>query len=232
MPAKRILVVDDESSIRKIITTQLKRAGYEVAEAADAFAGLEILARDSAFDLVVSDLMMPRMDGIEFRKKILASPNLAHIPFVMLTASRHTEDKVTSYELDVAAYITKPFEAQELLARIASILRQLDGRVRYTAEERLRAIQQLSVTLNHEINNPLSTVLGQAELLLMKPEPPAAEKFHRMVKEIRDAAVRIRDVIRKVHQIRSIATKTYLSDIEMVDLDLASGAQPEESKSS
>ena len=227
MVPKRILVVDDDPAIRKIVSTQLKRSGYEVVEAAEALAALDILTTDVRFDLIVSDVMMPRMDGMEFRQRVLDDVRVAHVPFILLTAKKETQDKIDGYRLDVAAYITKPFEAKEFLASVESIIRQAEGRTRFTSEERLRAIRQLTVTLNHEINNPLSTVLGQAELLLRREELPPPEKARRMIGEIREAGYRIREVIQKLNRIRQIATKTYLSDIEMVDLDRAAGGEEE-----
>ncbi|MBI4615038.1 MAG: response regulator [Planctomycetes bacterium] len=229
MKQANILVVDDDAAIRKIVSTNLTRAGYGAVVAPDAEQALAILSENGDFDLIISDVMMPRVDGMEFRKRVLSNERTAHIPFVMLTAKRGTDDRISSYELDVVAYLTKPFEAKELLAKVASILRQESRRVAYTSEQRLEAIRQLTVTLNHEINNPLSTVLGQAELLLRGDALPPPEKARKMVGEIREAGYRIREVIQKINRIRQIATKTYLSDIEMVDLDRAMSEKPEES---
>jgi len=119
---ERILVVDDEASIRRILETRLSMIGYEVITAADGEEALEIF-RHSDPDLVVLDVMMPKLDGYgvcqELRKE-------SDIPIIMLTALGDVADRITGLELGADDYVIKPFSPKELEARIRSVLRRVD----------------------------------------------------------------------------------------------------------
>ena len=225
----RILVVDDEGAIRKILEVQLRQEGHEVVALAGAIEALELLEEDQAFDLILSDINMPDMDGFEFRRRTMEMEPVARIPFVMLTARKDSADKTTGFDLDVSAYLTKPFQREELFAQIASLLRIDLQRNEYTNEERLLAIQKLVVTIHHEINNPLTAVLGLTELLLMMPECRDTPRVRSMVEEVLGAGKRIREVVRMLGEIQTLSMKSYLPDsgVEMVDLQ-ASSSHPEE----
>ncbi|WP_110953636.1 winged helix-turn-helix domain-containing protein [Anaerosinus massiliensis] len=119
---QKILVVDDEASIRELITFNLEKAGYQVIGAQD---GLEAI--DLAYDkvaLVVLDLMLPKIDGIEVCRRLKAQPQTAGIPIIMLTAKDEEIDKVLGLELGADDYLTKPFSPRELVARIKAVLRR------------------------------------------------------------------------------------------------------------
>jgi two-component system, OmpR family, response regulator RpaB len=116
---ERILVVDDEASIRRILETRLSMIGYDVVTAADGEEALETF-RNSVPDLVVLDVMMPKLDGYgvcqELRKE-------SDVPIIMLTALGDVADRITGLELGADDYVVKPFSPKELEARIRSVLR-------------------------------------------------------------------------------------------------------------
>lgn len=220
----RILIVDDERTIRTIVRFNLDKRGHEVVDAPGGIEALEILSADQAFDLIISDMMMPRMDGLQLRQKLVEDGDLGRIPFIMLTAVKEADRRVESYDLDVTDYITKPFNAQELMAKVESVLRLQQTHRVYTAEQRLDVIKQLTVTINHEINNPLTTLIGTSNLLLQRATHMDPHKLEGWLKEIVNAAERIREVVAKINRIKAISTKTYLSDVEMIDIDAAADA--------
>jgi DNA-binding response OmpR family regulator len=119
--APRILLVDDEQPIQTLLSFPLQRDGYEVVHAAD---GREALARfaEQVFDLVVLDVMLPRMDGLEVCRRLRAKGET--VPIIMLTAKSEEIDKVLGLELGADDYITKPFSMREFRSRVKAALRR------------------------------------------------------------------------------------------------------------
>ena len=120
---KKILVVEDERNIVDILTFNLAREGYETLEALDGAAGLR-LALEQDPDLILLDLMLPRMDGFEVCRRLREQGRAT--PIIMLTAREEETDKVLGLELGADDYITKPFSMRELLARVKSNIRRTD----------------------------------------------------------------------------------------------------------
>ena len=119
----RILVVDDEKTLVKGMKFNLENEGYEVEGAYDGAAALE-LAREGRFDLLILDVMMPEMDGIEACMKIREFSN---VPIIMLTAKSEDADKLMGFESGADDYLTKPFNILELKARVRALLRRAAG---------------------------------------------------------------------------------------------------------
>ena len=114
----KILVVDDEQLLVKGMKFNLENEGYEVECAYDGAAALE-LAREGRFDLLILDVMMPEMDGLEACMKIREFSN---VPIIMLTAKSEVFDRIQGLEMGADDYIVKPFEMKELIARILSLI--------------------------------------------------------------------------------------------------------------
>ncbi|MGI6224984.1 MAG: response regulator transcription factor [Peptococcales bacterium] len=114
-----ILIVEDEEPIRELIKLNLSLVGYETLEAGDGYAAIDILKNEKV-DLVLLDLMLPKLNGFEILPEILKK----NIPTVILTAKDGLKDKVKGLEMGADDYITKPFEAIELLARVKAVLRR------------------------------------------------------------------------------------------------------------
>ena len=119
----RILVVDDEKTLVKGMKFNLENEGYEVECAYDGAASLD-LAREGRFDLIILDVMMPEMDGIEACMKIREFSN---VPIIMLTAKSEDADKLMGFESGADDYLTKPFNILELKARVRALLRRAAG---------------------------------------------------------------------------------------------------------
>ena len=129
----KILVVDDEKTLVKGMKFNLENEGYEVECAYDGAAALE-LAREGRFDLIILDVMMPEMDGLEACMKIREFSN---VPIIMLTAKSEDADKLMGFECGADDYLTKPFEMKELLARVEAVLRRAGGEDDKTKPRRL-----------------------------------------------------------------------------------------------
>ncbi|MFZ5997399.1 MAG: response regulator [Nitrospirota bacterium] len=124
---KRILVVDDEKDIVELVSYNLKKEGFAVEAAYDGETALKKI-KEGGYDLVVLDLMLPGMQGLELCRTIRDNPVTLHIPIVMLTAKGEEVDKVIGLEMGADDYIAKPFSPRELVARIRAVLRRADIR--------------------------------------------------------------------------------------------------------
>lgn len=121
--AGKILIVDDELNIRELLKFNLENSGYKVIEAEDGQTAINI-AKSQKPELIVLDLMLPGMDGLEVCRLVKNSRETAAIPIIMLTAKNEEIDKVIGLELGADDYLTKPFSPRELLARIKAVLRR------------------------------------------------------------------------------------------------------------
>jgi two-component system alkaline phosphatase synthesis response regulator PhoP len=120
--ANKVLIVDDEKNIRDLVKYNLEEAGYEIFEAADGQSALEILNKN--IDLVILDLMLPVIDGLEVCKRIRNDNKLKNTAIIMLTAKDEELDCILGLEIGADDYITKPFNVRELRARIKAVLRR------------------------------------------------------------------------------------------------------------
>jgi DNA-binding response OmpR family regulator len=121
-PTARILLVDDEQSIQTLLSYPLRRDGYEVVQATDGRQALERF-EEEPFDLVVLDLMLPRIDGLEVCRRLRSQSS---VPIIMLTAKSEEIDKVVGLEIGADDYITKPFSLREFSSRIKAALRRAE----------------------------------------------------------------------------------------------------------
>ena len=117
---ERILIVEDEEKLARFLELELKHEGYHVEKTFDGRTGLE-MAESGAFDLILLDVMLPRLSGLELLRRLRRSDET---PVIMLTARDAVMDKVTGLDMGANDYITKPFEIEELLARIRAALRK------------------------------------------------------------------------------------------------------------
>jgi DNA-binding response OmpR family regulator len=120
-----ILIIEDEEKIARFVELELKHEGYTADKATDGRTGLE-MAETGAYDLIILDIMLPQLSGIEVLRRLRKSPNeaAANVPVILLTARDAVTDKVTGLDMGANDYMTKPFAIEELLARIRAALRQ------------------------------------------------------------------------------------------------------------
>ena len=121
MAAQKILVVDDEARMRKLVSDFLVRDGYEVLEAGDGEKAMDLFYADKDIALVILDVMMPKMDGWQVLREIRES---SQVPVIMLTARSDERDELKGFDLGVDEYVTKPFSPRTLVARVEAILRR------------------------------------------------------------------------------------------------------------
>ncbi len=124
--AQRILVVDDDKQITRLVSSYLTEAGFDVLTAYDGDTAMHTIRRDRP-DLIVLDVMLPGHDGMEITRWLRADAHVASIPILMLTARVEDVDKILGLELGADDYLTKPFNPREMLARVRSVLRRAGG---------------------------------------------------------------------------------------------------------
>jgi len=122
---KKILVIEDEKDIQELLQIYLKRDGYDVYVAKDGETGLR-KAFQERYDLILLDLMLPQVDGLEICRNLRSRPQTSDIPIIMLTAKVEESDRIVGLEIGADDYITKPFSPREVLARVKAIFRRLE----------------------------------------------------------------------------------------------------------
>jgi signal transduction histidine kinase len=168
-----ILIVDDEPSIRMGLAATIKRYGYEVITAVDGDDGF-LKARQYLPDLIVSDVMMPSLNGFEMKKQMSVDPFLAHIPFIFLTARITNEDRVSGLREGADDYVTKPFVTEELMARIEAVIRRVRteqerGReqVKQAAQDEMERLRrEVLQNFSHELRTPLGNVMMSLDMMM------------------------------------------------------------------
>lgn len=125
-PEVNIMVADDDRTVRRILTTKLRGLGYEVREATDGREVLDLLEEGEVPDLLITDSMMPRVNGLQLVRRVRQSPgaDLSSIPVIMLTALHGEQDVIKGLESGLDDYVTKPFSPDEIAARVRVALRR------------------------------------------------------------------------------------------------------------
>ena len=161
---KRVLVVDDDTTLRLALTRYLEKRGFSVQNVGSGTEALELFEQDPP-DLVVSDVMMPEMDGFEFCRRLRSSRSGQLVPFIFLSSRGEVDARVQGHSIGADDYLIKPFEPKELLAKIES---QLE-RSRRIHSEIVRLMQRAPV-------NTTSTAQPNANSVSALPLTPAEEK--------------------------------------------------------
>lgn len=151
-----VLVVEDSAQVLQVIHMSLRR-DFKVLTAADGERALERVAREQP-SLIVTDLMMPGMDGLELTRRLRADPRTRHVPVLMLTARGAVEDRVQGLETGVSAYLTKPFSPRELVSAARQLVRAEERTAELVLDRRMESVEIVAAGLAHEINNPLNYV--------------------------------------------------------------------------
>lgn len=188
-----ILIVDDNPTNLKVLSYTLMNEGFELAIATNGSEALEQIAEEKPA-LILLDVMMPGIDGFETCSRLKANPATEDIPIIFMTALSDTVDKVKGLSIGAVDYISKPFEAVDVLARIRVHLRLQAAQKRMLAQEKLAALGTLAAGIAHELRNPLNFVTNYAEiaettlteLLHNNSEVCPASETNRILQEVRE----------------------------------------------
>jgi len=212
MPAPRILVVDDQPINVQLLKRKLEREGMQVIAAYSGQEALDLVAKDNP-DLILLDVMMPEMDGIEVCQRLQASEETRSIPVIFVTARSSKEGKLEGLGVGAVDYITKPIDLDETLARVQTQLRFaainreiIDLQRRLTESRRAATIGAVTQGIAHNLNNLLGVVIGYLDLIKAYAEKP--ELVRKNAQNVEDAVQRIVVIIR---QLSSLVVKTRLN---------------------
>lgn len=213
-PLRRILIVDDDNLNARALAKRLERRGLEVFVSSDPEETLE-LVRKNSIDMILLDIVMPKMDGITVLKKIRSEYAKHELPIVMATALDDSFDVVEAFKLDANDYIVKPINLDVAMARIEAHLSIVDLHRQSTRKKELEAIAALVTTYNHEINNPLMIALGCLRSL-SKIQGTADD-----VEKLRSSLNRITEIVKKIREIsekNEIEFSNYASTSKMLKI--------------
>jgi len=161
---QRILVVDDEPSILETVSEFLALSGYDVVTATNGNEGLQAMHQHPP-DLVLSDIMMPDVDGYQFYERIRQNPAWSTIPFIFMSAKGQQYDLRLGYGMGVDAYLIKPFDIEDLQIAVQSRLQRI-GEIQTAARDDIEQMkQQLMTVFGHELRTPLTFIYGYLRLL-------------------------------------------------------------------
>lgn len=192
----KILVVDDDFYLMEGIRDILELAGYDVITANSGQTGLNILQTDKTLpDLIVSDIMMPYMDGYEFLNAVRAEPAWVDIPFIFLTARGERADKNLGRELGADDYVTKPFVPDDLLVAVAGKLRRHRQLQQKHTEQVSKLKQSIMTILYHEFQTPLTYVVAYNDMLQQDVDGVTTDSLRSYLSGIDAGATRIRRLI-------------------------------------
>jgi len=144
MDNMKVLIVDDESRMRKLVKDFLSKSGFNVLEAADGEEAIDIFMSTKDIDLIILDVMMPKLDGYEVAEEVR---KVSKVPIIMLTAKSDEKDELKGFEIGVDEYITKPFSPKILVARVEAVLR----RTKNDDEDKLISVGGIDMDLSAHI---------------------------------------------------------------------------------
>jgi DNA-binding response OmpR family regulator len=217
---KKILVIDDHADSVFLLKDRLEREGYEVMTAYDGKSGLQRAFNDNP-DLILLDIMMPDIDGLEVCRTILNTQSTKDIPIILITGRADADGTKEGLQAGAFDYIRKPVNKTELLARIHSALKLRETTKLLIEVEKINTFAATVVTANHEIKQPLTLINLSAAAIKRElgKEEINREAILKRIGFIETAAREINNVLEKFKAIKSPNFSQYVNDIQMVDLE-------------
>jgi DNA-binding response OmpR family regulator len=217
----RVMVVDDDAGYARLLVDCFSGLGFEVLYVE---SGQQALAAVAGFhpEIILLDIRMPEMDGFEVCQSIRRNPQYANIIIIMLTSVGEVEDKIKGIDIGANDYVVKPFGLSELFEVVARVNRFLDtkgGYLRKVEEEKFTTLRGAANTVCHEINNPLTAIVGATRVLNMKlAERTDAGDLQEETRNILEAAHRIQNITHQLARAIRVVTTEPVPGIKMIDL--------------
>lgn len=219
-----VLLVDDEPLNLKILQNMLNVKEYRTILQTKGCEAHQS-ALENQPDLILLDVMMPDMSGYDVCKKLKADPATSHIPIIFLSGNTRTEDIISGLELGAADYVAKPFNITELLARVETNLKLKFSTEQLIEVQQIKALNAVMVSQNHELNQLLTIIIGQSEILRTYLENELVgipEKMFNSLDMIENSTWKMSEIIKKLKNIKQIKFTDYTTNTEMLDLDKSS----------
>lgn len=218
---EKILLVEDEEHLLKSLKVFLKNeTSYEILTASNGKKAIEIIDNKDV-SLILTDLKMPEIGGIELMEYVKSKS--LNIPVIAMTAFASLNSAIEALRLGVYDYLIKPYEFDMVLIVINRAMEKIRLTNKANEAEKLNTIAEAGITLNHEINNPLTGIMGNLELLLDDLSDDK-EEIKKALKIALDNSQKIADVVRKFQEVRRYVTTEYAAKQPMLDLNKASSS--------
>lgn len=217
---KRILVIDDLPENVFMLQDRLEHEGYEVLTAYDGRSGIQ-KAQSELPDLILLDIMMPDINGIEVCKTLVQDSNTSNIPIILVTAKTGAEDTKDGLDAGAFDYIKKPFNKIELLARVRSALKVSEASQLLLEAGRKSTFFATVVTANHKIKQPLTllTLSSAAIKRELKKDEISREALFNRIKYIDIAVKDITNVLEQLNSIKDPVLSDYTKNIKMIKVE-------------
>jgi DNA-binding response OmpR family regulator len=199
---QKVMLVDDDPDLVEMLGGLLEGEKFQVLCAYSGEECLEILSSEEEdVDLLILDLMLPDMDGYEVCRHLRQDPRFTRLGIIMLTARRDVVEKIVGLKVGADDYLTKPFDAHELLARIRAQLRIKELQEKVIEAEKRAAIANIAITLSGEINDPLASIVRHAQSLQEELEGnrDIPQDILISLEAIGEAAYRIEGIVERLH---------------------------------
>ncbi|RMG63758.1 MAG: hybrid sensor histidine kinase/response regulator [Calditrichaeota bacterium] len=225
----RILIVEDNPESIDLLVYFLKPAGYEIMTAQDGLSAIEIVEKDPP-DLILLDIMLPRLDGFQVCERLKKNEHTFHIPIIMITALKELKDKIRALEAGADDFVSKPFDSIELLARVKSLLRLKfyhDELIRRNQElERQKRMllredqlkKELTHLIVHDMKNPLFVIQGNLQMMHMQKQAGSGESDEKYTRRIERSSRGLLRMILNLLDISRLEQRTL--DIEPIPVPL------------
>ena len=216
-----ILIAEDDLTSRTMLQAVLTKWGYEVVTTTDGNEAWTALQQENAPQLLILDWIMPGMDGPALCRKLRDQERAGALYILLLTSKSERQDIIVGLETGADDYITKPYDNDELRARVNVGRRMLELQTRLQEKEKLQGVLEMAGAVCHEINQPLQAVNGYAELLLMNLSEN--DPNYKRLRKIKEGIERIGQLTHKIMRISRYRTKRFRGNKSpIVDIDDAS----------
>jgi phosphoserine phosphatase RsbU/P len=216
----KLLIAEDDFTSRTILNAVLTKWGYEVTATADGDAALEEMQHEDAPQIAILDWIMPGMDGPTVCRELRKLKRRDPIYLILLTSKDDRGDIVQGLESGADDYIAKPYDNEELRARVYVGERMINLQNDLRDWEKLQGVLEMAGAVCHELNQPLQSISGYSELLLMDVEE--SDPKYQMLKKIKYQVDRVGELTRKIMGITRYQSKPYLAKGRIVDIEYAS----------
>ena len=221
----RILIAEDDPVAREIAIAALSKWGHDPVVCEDGEEAWRVMQREDAPDLLLLDWFMPGLDGLELTRRVREQPHSRLSYIILVTSRSRKQDIVAGLESGADDYVVKPFDEEELHARLQVGARVVKLWEQLLEAERVRVLAQTAGAAAHEITQPLSILMGQIQLLQLGSEldVPLKQRIERIYR----AGQRISDIVHKMGSARRYVAKSYVEGLSIVDFEAASQDQEE-----
>jgi DNA-binding response OmpR family regulator len=221
----KLLIVDDDEDYAQLLVECFTGLGFQVVYVDSGQKALQEVKKLLP-DIILLDIVMPELDGFEICRQIRQLPECANMIVIMLTSKVEVEDKIKGIDIGANDYIVKPFGLSELFEVVARVNRFLDtksGYLRRVEEEKFNTLRGAANTVCHEINNPLTTIVGSARILAKQlTEHEVSSQLKTETELILEAALRIQNITHQFARAIRVVTTEPVPGVRMIDLQASS----------